>query len=241
MSGAISKKTVKNLNSSTRHSFLLNFVERLLDIFTTEGDCVLDPFMGSGSTLTAAKTKNRMGIGVELSEDFIKIAQERLSEANLFATDPEPQIIAGDAQNLTELITKEIDFVLTSPPYWNILNQQRTADKKNIRHYSNLKKDLGAIKDYSEFLGALKKVFTAVYKLLKNGGYCCIILMDIRKGTNFYPFHIDTCNFMRKIGFTLDDIIIWDRRSEYNNLRPLGYPYVFRVNKVHEYILIFKK
>jgi hypothetical protein len=46
---------------------------------------------------------------------------------------------------------------------------------------------------------------------------------------------------LREVGFTLDDIIIWDRRREYNNLRPLGYPTVFRVNKVHEFILIFQK
>jgi hypothetical protein len=35
--------------------------------------------------------------------------------------------------------------------------------------------------------------------------------------------------------------MIWDRQKEYNNMRPLGYPYSFIVNKVHEYILIFKK
>jgi len=46
---------------------------------------------------------------------------------------------------------------------------------------------------------------------------------------------------MQEIGFELDDIIIWDRQKEYNNMRPLGYPYVFRVNKVHEFVLIFKK
>jgi hypothetical protein len=46
---------------------------------------------------------------------------------------------------------------------------------------------------------------------------------------------------MKAIGFVLEDIIIWNREREYNNLRPLGYPYVFIVNKVHEYILIFKK
>ncbi len=35
--------------------------------------------------------------------------------------------------------------------------------------------------------------------------------------------------------------IIWDRRTEYNSLRPLGYPSRSRVNKVHEYALIFQK
>ena len=65
--------------------------------------------------------------------------------------------------------------------------------------------------------------------------------MDLRKKNFFYPLHIDISSIMNTIGFVLDDIIIWDRRQEYNNLRPLGYPYVFRVNKVHEFLLIFKK
>ena len=65
--------------------------------------------------------------------------------------------------------------------------------------------------------------------------------MDIRVGSDFIPFHIDVINMMKNINFLLEDIIIWDRRAEYSNLRPLGYPYVFIVNKVHEYILIFRK
>jgi len=68
-----------------------------------------------------------------------------------------------------------------------------------------------------------------------------IIVMDIRQGSQFIPFHIHISNMMAEIGFLLEDIIVWDRRKEYSNLRPLGYPYVFIVNKVHEYILIFKK
>jgi DNA modification methylase len=57
----------------------------------------------------------------------------------------------------------------------------------------------------------------------------------------FIPYHMDIADIMKEIGFVLEDIIIWDRRREYNKLRPLGYPYVFVVNKVHEYIMIFRK
>jgi hypothetical protein len=46
---------------------------------------------------------------------------------------------------------------------------------------------------------------------------------------------------MQELGFIYDDLILWDRRQEYNNLRPLGYPYKFRINKVHEFLLIFQK
>ena len=65
--------------------------------------------------------------------------------------------------------------------------------------------------------------------------------MDLRKGSRFYPFHSDLARKMEDIGFIFDDIIIWDRRLDYNNLRALGYPSVFRLNKVHEFLLIFKK
>ena len=42
-------------------------------------------------------------------------------------------------------------------------------------------------------------------------------------------------------GFIFDDLVIWNRGQEYNNLRPLGYPYTFRINKIHEFIVILRK
>ena len=65
--------------------------------------------------------------------------------------------------------------------------------------------------------------------------------MDIRKKSDFYPLHSDLATELKKHGYIFDDIIIWDRQQDYNNMRPLGYPYKFRINKVHEYILIFIK
>ncbi len=76
---------------------------------------------------------------------------------------------------------------------------------------------------------------------MKPSKYCILVVMDIRKRDKFYPFHADLPRELQEVGFVYDDLIIWDRRQEYNHLRPLGYPSVFRVNKVHEYILIFKK
>ena len=65
--------------------------------------------------------------------------------------------------------------------------------------------------------------------------------MDLRKKERFFPLHSDLARKMEESGWIYDDIIIWDRRQEYNNLRPLGYPFVFRINKIHEYLLLFKK
>ncbi len=217
--------------------------ERLISIFSHEEDLVLDPFAGSGSTLIAAKNLKRFSLGIELSDEFIETYERRMDNSNLFDDNKyTPELIKGDARELPKWAHEEsVQLTITSPPYWDILNQKRTADYKDIRNYGESEVDLGNIKSYTAFLAALKDVFTQVHRVTKANGTCCIVLMDLRKKNRFYPFHIDTINFMSEIGFFLDDMIIWDRRQEYNNLRPLGYPYVFRVNKVHEFILIFKK
>jgi len=84
-------------------------------------------------------------------------------------------------------------------------------------------------------------VFSQVLTALKPGGYCCAIVMDLRKRSRFFPFHSDLATRLQELGFLYDDLIIWNRQAEYNNLRPLGYPSVFRVNKVHEFIVLMQK
>lgn len=224
-------------------SFPILLVGRLLSCFSFEDDKILDPFAGTGSTLIAAKRMNRYSFGIELSQEFIKIYNSRSDLKSLFEDKKyTPEMIHDDANNLLNYVEESsIQLTVTSPPYWDILNQKRTAYNKEANNYSDSKKDLGNIKTYKEFLKALETIFTLVFKVTKKCGFCCIILMDLRKKDKFYPFHIDAVQFMEEIGFKLDDIIIWDRRHEYNNLKPLGYPYVFRINKVHEFILVFIK
>lgn len=55
-------------------------LERIIDIASKEGDVVLDPFCGSGTTLLAAQRKNRKYIGIDISENAINLTKERLSK-----------------------------------------------------------------------------------------------------------------------------------------------------------------
>jgi len=214
-------------------------VERLIETFLPpQADVVLDPFAGSGSTVLTAERMGKRGIGLELSAEYVELARHRLDELG----DTKSTIIQAPAQDLLEHVSAgSVDLCISSPPYWDILNQRRTADLKSVRHYGNLEGDLGTIADYEEFVESAAAVFGDVFKALKPGGYCCAIVMDLRKKSRFYPLHSDLATRLTEYGYIFDDLIIWNRQSEYNNLRPLGYPSVFRINKVHEYILLMQK
>jgi DNA modification methylase len=227
--------------------FPKSLVLRCLECFTrAEERMVLDPFSGSGATVLAAWSIGRVGIGFEINPEYIALTHQRLGtmQEALFGVPQhgEIRLIQDDARDLLRYLAPgTIDICITSPPYWDILNQRRTADNGAIRNYGNLAADLGRVSEYDRFVRELGTVFGAVAAVLKPGGYCIVNVMDLRKGSTFYPFHADLADLLTKMGLIWDDIIIWDRRAEYNNLRPLGYPSVFRINKTHEYLLIFRK
>jgi len=217
--------------------------QRLIKCFSHEDDLILDPFAGTGSTLIAAKNESRYSIGMDISEKYKKTFAKRKDRNTLFQSKGhDPKYYNDDSNNLLEYIEKDsVDLTITSPPYWDILNQKRSADRKEKRKYTEKQNNLGELSKYNDFLESLKNIFSEVYQATKEGGYCCVVVMDLRKKDKFYPLHMDLTKKMEEINFELDDIIIWDRRHEYNNLRPLGYPHVFRVNKVHEFIMIYQK
>lgn len=255
------RKTAEEIKLGHPAMFPLALVIRLIQSFTNrEGKIVFDPFVGVGSTAIAAELMGKIGIGIDISPEFCEKAKKRQAaisyEFDVDGTSKgksfngislpddlgERRIYTDDATNLFRYVEpNSVDFVVTSPPYWDILLQQRSADQKEIRHYGDTTEDLGKIRTYETFLRALEKVFRLVYDALRPGKYCCVIVMDLRKKDRFYPYHADVAAFMRDIGFIFDDLIIWDRRHEYNLMRPLGYPYKFRINKAHEYILLFQK
>jgi DNA modification methylase len=237
------RKTKEEADLKHPAMFPSALARRLIECFTNkEGRLILDPFVGVGSTLIAAKELGKDAIGIEISPEFAQIAEDRVNRMIPFGGSTDIKVHVADSRELYKYVrSSSVDMVITSPPYWDILLEKRTADYKEQRDYGEVGADLGKIRDYEKFLLELRKIFEQVYVAMKPSSYCCVVVMDLRKKNRFYPYHMDISLFMQDLGFIFDDIIIWDRRQEYNNLRPLGYPSVFRINKIHEFILIFQK
>ena len=223
--------------------FPVSLVKQILETFTTlESITVLDPFAGSGSTLLAARSCGVNAIGLDINLEYRDLYLHRKTEYEKKYPDSFQKYHLHDATKIAQILHPDsIDICITSPPYWDILNARRTADVRCNTPYSELQIDLGNLAEYSEFLSDLSKAVSEIYICLKNQSYLILNVMDIRKGPKFIPLHLDAIKLAVDNGFELNDIIIWDRQIDYNSMRPLGFPYKFIVNKVHEYLLILRK
>ncbi|MCK9425108.1 MAG: DNA adenine methylase [Ignavibacteriaceae bacterium] len=224
--------------------FTIKLVSKLIDTFCKpSGGLILDCFAGSGTTLIAGLKKEKDVIGFDLSSEYKKQFIKRATQSyNINSYGLEDKYLIADSRHLSKKIELEsVDLCITSPPYWDILNRQRTADLKESKNYSDKLEDLGNIESYDTFIDSLKSVIEEVSKVVKPKGYFIVNVMDLRKKDKFFPLHIDIARIAQETGFSFEDLIIWDRQQEYNNMRPLGYPFKFIVNKVHEYLLIFRK
>jgi DNA modification methylase len=224
-------------------TFPLEIPLRVIKIFTHKGDWVLDPFLGTGTTLVACKQLGRNGIGVDISEEFANLARERLRQTAMSSTPTRQIVHCDDSRNLLKYLDEQgsLDLVFTSPPYWRILKEEKTFLKREASPYTTLQGDLGNTLEYEDFLRGLIEVFSTASKALKPGKFLVVDLMDVRIGDKFYPLHVDLISRMKEIMFELWDMVIWDRHMEYNSLSAMRYPYAFYVNKVHEYLLMFRK
>jgi DNA modification methylase len=226
--------------------------ERFISFFTKVDQTVFDPFVGIGSTIIACERLGRTGVGIEYTRKYSDIAKKRLS---IIKPKKKHTLIRGnsiEAWNIWEKnkskVPQKVDFIFTSPPYWNMLGESRgnvlsTHKKRNLKgldiKYSDDKNDLGNIKSYKEFLNALKKVFGQCHEILKENGYMVIIVQNlrIREGRMCTLAWDLVKELENKYKFVGEQIWLQDNKQ----LGIWGYPSTFVSNIHHHYCLIFHR
>lgn len=229
--------------------FLINDIIKLISIFTKKGMKVLDPFCGSGTTLLAANELQRIGIGIDLNADYKNLALTRLNKKE-FTEGIDFHYFIGNALTILDGL-ENIDYIVTSPPYHNILrNKGEGLRKKNLKgfrngsrvgveYYSDFENDLGNKNSYVDFLESLKLIMRKCQNKLNEGKYCTIIISDFTVDKKEICVNGDIVNLMEEIGFGFSGTTVLLQNNK--PLYPFGYPYAYKINHQHQNIINFRK
>lgn len=228
-------------------------IEKLITFFTKKGMFVLDPFGGIGSTAKACELKERFCTSIELSSKWHELSIQRLETEVAEGSSQKHTFINGDScEELLKLADSSFDFMVTSPPYWGILNKQDQKVKKNrvandlATKYSEDDKDLGNVENYEEFLDILvDRVFLQCARVLKQGKYMAIVVSDFRDKSDYISFHSDLIQRLNKAEVPNGGVLKLQGTKillqNHKSLLPYGYPFAYVENIHHQYVLIFRK
>ena len=227
-------------------------VVEFIEFFTKRGQVVLDPMVGTGSTLVAALRLGRHSYGIELNEEYAEISRQViLEERNNLGKEAEEltaEVITGDAGAILERTSQfhipTINYVITSPPYWDMLHSRGAGTQRMRREsqdrdvvYSNHPNDLGNITDYEEFLDRLVNIYASLKSFLHPRAYMTIIVKNIKKGGVIYPLAWDLAGRLGTV-YTLKDEKIWCQDDI--RLAPYGLGNAWVSNTFHHYCLQFR-
>jgi DNA modification methylase len=233
-------------------TFPIALSKKVIELFTHKGELVLDPFVGSGTTLVAAKDTGRNAVGFDLHKRYIELCEERLKikEPSLFEAEEARQVaVQDDARNIRNYLDPEtISLVWTSPPYSNLLNRSRKNKSRRerdnyqlgqIEQYSQDPRDLGTM-PLEMYTKAMGDIFESFLPLLRPKAHCVINVPDMWWENKRITIHVSLINELRERGFELRNIIIWDRTNIVNKIGIFGWPSNYiTMGVTFEYLLDF--
>lgn len=222
--------------------------QEFIEFFTKRGQMVLDPMAGVGSALIAALRAGRHSYGIELNPKYAILARQWIAEerarlgeaaANLVA-----EVVCANVADVLELRLPLCDYVITSPPYWDMLHARGADTQKKRRASPNLDvvysedpNDLGNIHDYEIFLTRLVALYAGLKPILRPGAYLTIIVKNVKKGGKVYPLAWDLGRALGEL-YALKDEKIWCQDNQ--RLSPYGLGNAWVSNTFHHYCLQFR-
>lgn len=233
-------------------TFPIALARRWIDLLTHEGELVLDPFVGTGTTLVAAQDADRNAVGFDLHPGYIHLTQERLQQPRL---DPGTQQLAinADAREIPKYLSPEtVSLIVTSPPYANLLNRprknksRRGQERKNaqylkVEQYSTDSRDLGLL-ELEQYAEAMAEIFSGLLPLLKPGAHCIIDVPDMWWENRRITIHVALIEALRRVGYEFRNTVIWDRTNIVNRIGIFGWPNNYiTMGTTFEYLLDFRR
>lgn len=141
------------------------------------------------------------------------------------------RIIFGNSRDMSEIPSRSIHLVVTSPPYYNAPFDYP-----------------GLFKSYEEYLELIRSIAKELYRVLADGRIACFVTQDVRVEGTLYPICSDIIKIMIEEGFKYRDKIIWRKPEGYIRIsRRSGilvqhpYPMYFHPDNIYEEIIIFQK
>jgi DNA modification methylase len=211
--------------------------------FTKPEDIVLDPFLGSGTTLIECRRQGRHGIGIELTESIAQAAQERI-EAEANPHDVWFNVITGDSTEedthrqvrgvLEEHERSQVQLIIMHPPYHDIIS------------FSDDEKDLSNASTLRDFLDSFGKVVRGTYGLLQRNHFLIVVIGDKYSNREWVPLGFHTMQVVQSAGYTLKSIVVKNmegnraKRRLANLWRQRAFKGKYYIFK-HEYLFFFQK
>lgn len=101
----------------------LPMCRKIIKMYTKKGDLILDPMTGIGTVICEAMILGRNAIGVEYEQKFVDLAKKNIEKTSkncdYFKSLGKGEVIKGDSRKLSELLNKQVDSLLFSPPFVN--------------------------------------------------------------------------------------------------------------------------
>jgi DNA modification methylase len=205
-------------------------VRNLILRYSQEHDILLDSMIGGGTTAIEAKILNRHIICSDVNVKALEYTKKSLMFDS--TNDSWQKLFKWDSRKLDKLDDEAIDFVLTHPPYADIIK------------YSNgeIEEDISGIHDIDQFSDEMEKVAREFFRVLKFGKFCAILIGDTRRNKMYQPMAYKVMERFLKVGFALKEDIIkgqfnckatgfWVNKSKENNFLLI----------MHEHLFIFQK
>lgn len=208
-------------------------IEKYVLFFTKKGQIVLDPMCGTGTVNVVCEKLGRIGYGIEIEEKYYKICAKRSKQT----------VFLGDCRDIKKFNIPEVDYIITSPPYWDSLKRSYIRQLKRKKEgldteYSSNPNNFENIVEYKKFIDELVRFYSLLLEILKNKGYMTIIINNVYKDGRLYPLAFDLAIKLSKT-WVLKDEQIWCQDDK--ALIALGLNNAYIGNRHHIYLLNFRK